>query len=200
MSDSKLKLVHDTGSRGGSRKGAGRKSVLGEAMVVKRVPASLIPTIDTLIENLKLQQFPDSWDESSASELSIPLALERIPAGFPSPAESYVADYLDFNTYLVQNPTATIAVRSGGDSMIDIGIAKDDILIIDRSVTAKHMDIVMADIGNEYTIKRLCILPDGSVELRPENRSGIYTPIKFKDQEQLRIVGVIMHVIKDFRS
>ena len=40
-------------------------------------------------------------------ELLIPLALEKIPAGFPSPAEPYIAEYIDFNKYLISNPAAT---------------------------------------------------------------------------------------------
>ena len=33
--------------------------------------------------------------------------------------------------------------------MLDAGIGKDDIMIIDRSKTPKHGDIVMADLGRD---------------------------------------------------
>ena len=69
------------------------------------------------------------------SRLSIPIANDKIPAGFPSPAEPYATGYLDFNEYLITNPAATISVYCGGESMRDAGIDKDDLLIIDRSVT-----------------------------------------------------------------
>lgn len=91
--------------RGGRRDGAGRKSKTGEATTVKRIPVSLIPTVDAMIASSALP--PDSLIPISRTNLKVPVALEKVPAGFPSPAEPYVADYLDFNEYLIANPSAT---------------------------------------------------------------------------------------------
>lgn len=100
---------------GGRREGAGRKSRTGEATAVKRIPVSLIPTVDAMIASSALP--PDSLIPISRTNLKVPVALEKVPAGFPSPAEPYVADYLDFNEYLIANPSATFAARSGGYSI-----------------------------------------------------------------------------------
>lgn len=166
--------------RGGRRDGAGRKSKTGEATAVKRIPVSLIPTVDAMIASTPLPL--GSFMPINRTSAKVPLAVEKIPAGFPSPAEPYVADYLDFNEYLITNPSATFAARSGGYSMLDAGIGKDDILIIDRSKTPKHGDIVMADLGNEFTIKRLYKVPGRKPELHSENASGeypdLYRPMK----------------------
>ena len=124
------------------------------------------------------------------------MAIEKIPAGFPSPAEGYACDYLDFNQYLVDTPAATFTVKCGGESMFDAGINKSDLLVIDRSLEPKHMDIVMADLGSEYTIKRLCIKPNGNIELHSENSQVAYPSFQFKEDDQLMIVGVVMHIIK----
>ena len=129
------------------------------------------------------------------THLKIPLADVKIPAGFPSPAEPYATGYVDFNEYLIHNPAATISVYCGGDSMLEAGISKNDLLIIDRSVTPVHRDIVMADLGSEYTIKRLCI-KDGVVELHSENSNGDFPNFVFQEGDQLSIVGVVMHIIK----
>ncbi len=126
--------------RGGRREGAGRKSKSGEATAVKRIPISLIPTVDAMIASTAMPQ--GSLIPINRTTLKVPYTLEKIPAGFPSPAEPYIADYLDFNEYLIANPSATFAARSGGYSMLDAGISKDDIMIIDRSKTPKHGDIV----------------------------------------------------------
>ena len=130
------------------------------------------------------------------STLKIPMALEKIPAGFPSPAEGYACESLDFNQYLVDTPAATFTVKCGGESMFDAGINKSDLLVIDRSLEPKHMDIVMADLGSEYTIKRLHIKASGTVELRSENAATVYPNFKFRDGDALVIVGVVMHIIK----
>ena len=183
---------------GGRREGAGRKSKSGEATAVKRIPVSLIPTVDAMIASTPLPL--GSFMPINRTSAKVPLAVEKIPAGFPSPAEPYVADYLDFNEYLITNPSATFAARSGGYSMLDAGIGKDDILIIDRSKTPKHGDIVMADLGNEFTIKRLYKVPGRKPELHSENASGEYPDFVPTDEDTWSVVGVVTFVIKDVRQ
>ena len=184
--------------RGGRRDGAGRKSKSGEATSVKRIPVSLIPTVDAMIASTAMPQ--GSLIPINRTTLKVPLALDKIPAGFPSPAEPYVADYLDFNEYLIANPSATFAARSGGYSMLDAGISRDDIMIIDRSKTPKHGDIVMADVGNEFTIKRLYIVPGRKPELHSENASGEFPDFVPTDEDIWSVVGVVTFVIKDVRK
>ena len=45
-----------------------------------------------------------------------------IKAGFPSPAEDYSHETLDFNRDLIRNPEATFYGKVEGDSMIDISM------------------------------------------------------------------------------
>ncbi|WP_370520845.1 LexA family protein [Snodgrassella sp. ESL0253] len=192
---------------GGARAGAGRKAKIAGPKIVKRIPVSLIPAVEHLISQLAntslrpAQNLPaDCWRiADNLSRLNIPLATETIPAGFPSPAEPYISDYLDFNQYLIKNQAATIAVRCGGDSMHDAGISRNDLLIIDRSLTPKHRDIVMADLGNEFTIKRLHKLNNGCIELHSENSSQSYPNFSFKEGDTLTIVGIVTYVIKHIR-
>lgn len=184
--------------RGGRREGAGRKRKCGEATVVKRIPISLVSTVDDLVATSKLPQ--GRLIPINRTTLKVPYALEKIPAGFPSPAEPYIADYLDFNEYLISNPSSTFAARSGGYSMLDAGISKDDIMIIDRSKLPKHGDIVMADVGNEFTIKRLYKVPGRKPELHSENSTGEYPDFIPDDEDTWSIVGVVTFVIKDVRQ
>ena len=66
--------------RGGRREGAGRKSKNGEATTVKRIPVSLIPAVDAMIASSALP--PDSLIPISRTNLKVPVALEKVPAGF----------------------------------------------------------------------------------------------------------------------
>src|SRR5215469_13382301 len=54
-------------------------------------------------------------------DLSTPLALRlflcRVPAGFPSPADDYIDEFLDLNKKLITNKSATFLVRAEGHSM-----------------------------------------------------------------------------------
>ena len=58
----------------------------------------------------------------------------------------------------------------------------------------------MADLGNEFTIKRLHKFTDGRIELRSENANGDYPNfIPTNDNDTWVIVGVLTFIIKDFR-
>ncbi|MDR8236269.1 translesion error-prone DNA polymerase V autoproteolytic subunit, partial [Acinetobacter baumannii] len=75
----------------------------------------------------------------------------------PSPAQDYVDRTLDMNEHLIKNEEATFIVRVASLSMLNAGIDIDDELIVDRSLDAKHNDIVVALIDNDFTVKHLMI-------------------------------------------
>ncbi|WP_298150332.1 translesion error-prone DNA polymerase V autoproteolytic subunit [Flavobacterium sp.] len=125
----------------------------------------------------------------------IPLYLGRVPAGFPSPAQDYIERTLDLNELCIKRPAATYFVRVEGDSMIEAGICPDDILIVDRSVTAQHGDIVIAQVQGEFTVKELVMRPQ--VQLLPRNKA--YPPITFAEGAELELFGVVTGVVRQMR-
>ncbi|GHX39306.1 error-prone repair protein UmuD [Vibrio cholerae] len=127
--------------------------------------------------------------------LRIPLFMERVSAGFPSPAQDYVEQTLDLNELCIKRPAATFFVRVEGDSMIDAGIHPDDILVVDRSVQAEHGDIVIAGIHGELTVKELQLRP--CVKLIPRNQA--YEPIHIPEGAELEIFGVVTNVVRNMR-
>ena len=84
----------------------------------------------------------------------LPVLLNKIPAGFPSPAEDFVEGKLDLNTKLIDHPNATFLVRVTGNSMINANIREGDILIVDKSIEPINNKIVIAAIDGELTVKR----------------------------------------------
>src|SRR5690554_7250155 len=62
------------------------------------------------------------------SNLSIPLFLEGVSAGFPSPAQDFIERTLDLNELCIAHPAATFFVRVEGHSMVGVGIHSGDIL------------------------------------------------------------------------
>jgi DNA polymerase V len=125
-------------------------------------------------------------------KIEIPLFLSRVQAGFPSPADDYIEQSLDLNDYLIKKPTSTFFMRVAGDSMKDAGIMNDDLLIVDRSLSAKHNTIVVAVINSEYTVKRLIKTKD-KIFLAPENKK--YPVIEIKEGMDFEIWGVVTYVI-----
>ncbi len=123
-----------------------------------------------------------------------------IKAGFPSPADDYRHDTLDFNRDFIRHPEATFYGRVDGDSMIDLGIGDGDIAVIDRSLEAHHDDIVVAFINEEFTIKRLDLShkEEGYILLQPANRW--FRPIHIDAGDDFEVWGVVVWTIKNWRK
>lgn len=132
-----------------------------------------------------------------STHMLVPYALEKINAGFPSPAQDYIDKALDMNEHLIKNETATFIVKVASLSMLNAGIDIDDELIVDRSLDAKHGDIVVALIDNDFTVKRLMIDEKGQW-LKAENPD--YKDIYLLDGQELLIWGVVTHIIKMTRK
>ena len=132
----------------------------------------------------------------SVSDLSVPcnlpLFLERVSAGFPSPADDYMEDRLDLNRYLVKHPAATFFVRASGDSMIGAGIHSGDILVVDRSLEPANNSVVIAALNGELTVKRL-VKTAGRLHLVPENER--HRPIEIREGMDFEVWGVVTNVI-----
>lgn len=144
------------------------------------------------IENIKLLK--GEW----LSRLSLALA-PNIKAGFPSPADDYLRDSLDFNRDLIKNPEATFYGRVSGDSMRDAGINEGDIAVIDRSLQPTDGDVIVAYVNEEFTIKYLDLThkEEGYIELRPANPD--YSPIRIDSTDNFRVWGVVVWTIKQWK-
>lgn len=127
---------------------------------------------------------------AGAPALNLPFFISKVPAGFPSPADSYLEGSLDLNELIIQRPAATFFVSVSGDSMMNAGILNGDILVVDRSLTAQDGDIVLALVDGEFTVKRLQLSP---LQLVPANPA--YEPITFSAEQQLEVFGVVTFVI-----
>lgn len=126
----------------------------------------------------------------------LPLFAARVTAGFPSPADDYVESRLDLNELLIQRPEATYFLRVKGDSMQGAGIHHGDLIVVDRSIEARDGHVVVAEVDGALTIKRLR-LGAGMPELHPEN--PVYPVIRFKEEQELRIWGVVTSSVHSVR-
>jgi DNA polymerase V len=127
-----------------------------------------------------------------STEYSLPLFLNPVSAGFPSPAEDFVEKKLDLNQHLIEHPTATFFVRVSGDSMLKAGIHPGDLLVVDRSLEPKDQNVVIAIVNGELVVKRfhrkeeqLCLLA--------ENED--YAPLTITEAMDFSIWGVVTTVI-----
>ncbi len=124
---------------------------------------------------------------------------QAVKAGFPSPAEDYMGETLDFNRDLIRNPEATFYALVEGDSMMDVGICKGDIAVIDRSIEPQHGDVVVGAIDKEFTVKFLDLShkDEGWIELRAANKK--YSPFRIDETTDFRLWGVVIYTIKKWK-
>ena len=137
---------------------------------------------------------PEIWEaDADPKKKNFRLYLFRAPAGFPSPAEDYVEASLDLNDYIVSRPATTYFARIAGDSLIDLGVFDGDVVAFDRSLTAKHGQLVMSTVMNEITAKVL-YAKDEKLMLCPANED--YKPITVNNPDDLIILGPITAVVR----
>ena len=194
-------------THGGNRAGAGRRT--SEDTKMMRVPVGAIPDIRDYLHKRKqpqikiaplqsIQTMADYARIDLANTASIPLVGSTIAAGFPSPADDFIEEYLDLHQLLVNDAAATFIVRvkKESESMIEAGIHPGDLLVVDRSLTPANKDIVIAVVDGEFTVKELCI-KKGLVSLIPRNSR--MKPITFREGQELLVWGVVTSFIHQFR-
>ena len=126
------------------------------------------------------------------SRCLLPLAGERIAAGFPSPADDYVEVGIDLNEQLIRHPTSTFFLRVSGQSMIDAGIHDGDLLVVDRSLEPRPGRVVVAVLDGAFTLKRLA---HHRGRLRLEAANPDYPALELHRCGEVQIWGVAIHVI-----
>ena len=134
------------------------------------------------------------WACIEPPSLPMPMVEGRISAGFPSPADDFAVKRLDLND-LITHPLATFYWKTSGRSMIEAGIDDGDILVVNRALVPAHLNIVVAQVDGDFTVKYLH-KRNGRVKLVPANPT--FPEITFKDGQQLIITGVVVFAIKHF--
>ena len=128
------------------------------------------------------------------------LELEHasIVAGFPSPADDYRHETLDFNRDYIKHPEASFYGDVSGNSMKDAGIFDGDRVIIDRAVEPHDGSIVLAWWNGDFTMKYLDLThrDEGYIELRPANDD--FPVFKIDDPDNFQVWGTVIHLIRTF--
>lgn len=86
-------------------------------------------------------------------------------------------------------------MRAAGDSMTGVGINHDDILVVDRSLTAGSGKIVIAVLNGELTVKRL-VHTDTTCKLAAANPA--YPDLEISAEADFQVWGVVTSVIHQF--
>ena len=139
----------------------------------------------------------DLFQSIKKKQILTPVFLDSVSAGFPSPATDYMENKLDLNEYLIKHPASTFIVKAKGPSMTDAGILSGDLLIVDRSITPKSNDIVIASVFGDLTVKKLQ-KKENSLFLLSANSD--YPSIQVKEEMECFIWGVVTYIIHESNS
>ena len=151
-----------------------------------RSPDSLPATTQALAQALGI--------DPAAYARGLGLAGSPTRAGFPSPAADHRIQRVDLNAELVQHEEATMLVRVRGESMRDVGIFDGNLLVVDKSLTPVHGDIVVA-ILDESSPASSCIAVTASSCCRPARLPRDHPA----GGQELRIWGVVTSTVTRFR-
>ena len=118
----------------------------------------------------------------------IPL-VGAIACGSPTFEVEDIEETYSFHTSLFGDGELFM-LRTYGDSMIDVGIRKDDLIVVKKQNYANDGDIVVALVDGETTLKRF--FKEGSkIILHPENKTMKDIVVK-----ECEIQGVLVSCIK----
>jgi len=119
--------------------------------------------------------------------------LNKVGAGFPSPATDYVEEDIDLNSHLIKNIPSTFLIRVQGKSMNVVRINDGDLLVVDRSLNPKNFSTVVANVNEELVVKTFVkeknqsFLTSGSKKLKDK--------INLIENPEIFIWGVVTYVI-----
>ena len=85
----------------------------------------------------------------------LPIILQKVCAGFPSPATDYLEDEINLNEELVTNKASTFLIRVTGSSMVEDNIHDGDVLIVDKSLNIQHNSIAVLDYEGQLVVKKI---------------------------------------------
>jgi len=120
-------------------------------------------------------------------------ARASVAAGFGSPAQDSGVTRLDLNDILIRHPQATFLMRISGDAMREAGIASGDIVLVDRSITPAHGQVVIAVLDGEFVCRRL--VRHGET-VRFQATDPNCADIVLGEGQEAQVWGVVSHAIK----
>lgn len=139
-----------------------------------------------------MEVLDDSLPSPSAARemVDVPI-LGRISAGLPALAEENFEESFPVPLDFLRSNKQVFMLRVNGESMIEVGIEDQDLLIVEEAQTARNGEIVVALVGDEATVKTF-YREAGRFRLQPENQT--MEPIYVDDMNIIgKPIGLFRH-------
>jgi len=123
----------------------------------------------------------------------LPIILQKVCAGFPSPATDYLEDEINLNEELITNKASTFLIRVSGSSMIEEHIYDGDVLIVDKSLQVKHNSIAILNHHGQLVVKKI---------IRKNNKFFLISKfgnqnnfVEITEDNETQVWGIVTYVI-----
>ena len=126
-------------------------------------------------------------------KILLPFHLQKVGAGFPSPATDYVEEDIDLNSHLIKNIPSTFLVRVQGKSMENVEIHDGDLLVVDRSLNPKNFSTVVANVNEELVVKTY--LKEKNQSFLTSGSKKLKDKINLTENPEIFIWGVVTYII-----
>ena len=133
----------------------------------------------------------DNFNLTRRELVNVPI-IGQVAAGQPILAKENIENYFPIPAEYMPN-AETFMLKVKGESMINAGIFNGDAILVERCISARNGDMVVALIDDSATVKTF-YKEDGHIRLQPENDT--MDPIIVPDCE---ILGKVFGVFRLFR-
>ena len=123
----------------------------------------------------------------------LPIILQKVCAGFPSPATDYLEDEINLNEELITNKASTFLIRVTGSSMVEDNIHDGDVLIVDKSLNTQHNSIAVLNYEGQLVVKKI---------IKKNNKFFLISKlgnhnhfIEITEDNETQVWGVVTYVI-----
>ena len=123
----------------------------------------------------------------------LPFHVNKVGAGFPSPATDYVEDDIDLNAHLIKNIPSTFLIRVQGKSMNSVGIQNGDLLVVDRSLSPKNFSTIIANVNEELVVKTF--IKENNQSFLTSGSRQVKDKINLSENTEIFIWGVVTYVV-----
>ena len=172
----------------------------------ERLDVSSNQSVIDLLVKLEKQGVVKRNESSARSLVILPIGYRMIgqpslaaflgiaSAGAPIEAIEISGEWQSVSSDIERLKDEVFLLKISGDSMINAGIEDGDVVLVKEQKEFSSRDIVLAQIGNDSTIKRF-ISGDTPpyVYLKPENPKYDIVPFT----EETRLVGKVISVLKN---
>lgn len=130
----------------------------------------------------------DNFNLTRREVVNVPL-LGQVAAGQPILAVENITNYFPIPAEYISNED-TFMLKVKGDSMINMGIYENDLILVKKQSTARNGEVIVALVDDSATVKRF-YKEDGHYRLQPEN--DFMDPIIV---DTVEIVGKVIGLIR----